>query len=318
MSEIPLVFSCNKKFLPYAMVCAVSAVRKTQRKLRLYFLTDDSVTEKDRRDFFKTFRQFENVQAQILDVSKLCSFKDSASSRFPKIVYYRFLIPELLEKEGFEKCIYLDSDMTVLTDIGELFDIPLNGKLLGACRCPFMASHIQKQEKMPDGTLFEEYTGKIVKKKENYFISACLVFNLKEIRERGKGFWEKAKKMDGTFLYCPDQDILNMVFENEVYFLPPEWCCSPTGTEGEALPEAKILHAKMWTASFHLSDDVWFRDLKFTPYCYRIRAEYLALLFERSINNVLRPAKDGIIKSFLLFSWHFFAALASRVLQWRK
>ena len=312
MVEIPLVLTCDRKYLPYTTVCAVSAVRKTKRRILLYVLTDESVTAKERKAFLETFAPFDNVKAEIIDVSGIAPFRDSAFPQFPKIVYYRFLIPQLLEGKNVEKCIYLDSDMTVLADIGELFDTPLHGKLLGVCRDPVMAEQIGKQKKLPDGRTWLEYVQSIVKKPENYFVSACLVLNLKEIRARGQDLWEKAMHMDGTNFYCPDQDILNMVFEDEVTFLPTAWCCSPPETEGASVPEAKILHVKMWTASLHPSDDIWFRDLKFTPYYYRVRAEYLALLFERSVNNVLRPPRHGAVKSVLLFVWYFLAALAAR------
>lgn len=43
---------------------------------------------------------------------------------------YRFLIPEICNYQG--KAIYLDSDMVCLSDIGELFDTPMNG-------CSFLA-----------------------------------------------------------------------------------------------------------------------------------------------------------------------------------
>ena len=38
---------------------------------------------------------------------------------------YRYLIPQLCDYQG--KAIYMDSDIICLTDIGELFDTPLNG-----------------------------------------------------------------------------------------------------------------------------------------------------------------------------------------------
>jgi lipopolysaccharide biosynthesis glycosyltransferase len=43
---------------------------------------------------------------------------------------YRYLIPQICDRQG--KAIYIDSDIICLTDIGELFDTPLNG-------CDFLA-----------------------------------------------------------------------------------------------------------------------------------------------------------------------------------
>ena len=44
---------------------------------------------------------------------------------FTEFSLYRFLIPQLCNFEG--RAIFLDSDMVCLTDIGELFDMPMNG-----------------------------------------------------------------------------------------------------------------------------------------------------------------------------------------------
>lgn len=318
MSEIILVLTCNKNFLPYAAVCAISAIRKTKRKILLYVLTDESVKEKEKKEFLQIFTQFENADVKVLDVSPMASFRDSATAKYPKIVYYRILIPLLFEKEKFSRCIYLDTDTTVLTDIGELFDIDLEGKSLGACVCSVMEEKIKKHILLANGKYAEDYVKSLVREPEKYFISACLLYDLDKLRKENLQAVYKAMAMDGTDYFCPDQDILNIVYEGKVKLLPQSWCCTPKDTEGAELPEAKILHTKMWSSHLHLSDDVWFRDLKFTPYYYRIRAEYLALLFERSINNVLRPAKDGIVKSFLFFSGHFFLALLKRLQQWRK
>ena len=318
-NDIVLVLTCDRNFLRYAAVCAVSAIRKTQRKILLYLLTDDSVTEKDKNIFTGIFTQFKNVKVvKLVDISGKVDFQDSGTAKYPKIVYYRIFIPILFEKENFEKCIYLDTDTTILSDIGELFDTDLEGNFLGVCRCPVMDEKIRKQILLPNGEYAVEYVKKLVRKPENYFISACILYNLVEIRKNGMALVHKAMQMDGTNFFCPDQDILNVVYEGNVKFLSPSWCCTPTDTEGAALPEAKILHTKMWTGHLHLSDDVWFRDLKLTPYYYPVRAEYLALLFERSINTVLRPEFDGLMKSFFCFSIHLVIAFLKRVFLWKK
>ena len=317
--DIVLVLTCDRNFLRYAAVCAVSAIRKTQRKILLYLLTDDSVTEKDKKTFTGIFTQFENVkEVKVLDISGKVSFRDSGTAKYPKIVYYRMFIPLLFEKENFQRCIYLDTDTTILSDIGELFDTDLEGKLLGVCRCPVMAEKIRKKVLLPNGKYADEYVKSLIRDPENYFISACILYNLAEIRKNGMAPVHKVMQMDGTNFFCPDQDILNTAYEGNVKFLSPSWCCTPADTEGAALPEAKILHTKMWSGHLHLSDDVWFRDLKFTPYYYSVRAEYLALLFERSINNVLRPVSDGLLKSLFCFSMHFIFALLKRVISWKK
>lgn len=107
-------------------------------------------------------------------------------------------IPLLFEKENFQRCIYLDTDTTILSDIGELFDTDLEGKLLGVCRCPVMAEKIRKKVLLPNGKYADEYVKSLIRDPENYFISACILYNLAEIRKNGMAPVHKVMQMDGT------------------------------------------------------------------------------------------------------------------------
>ena len=67
----------------------------------------------------------------VMPMGKVEAFERIAtlSGFFPPANFYRILIPELFPE--LTKAIYLDSDMVVVGDLGELWDIDLGDKLMG-------------------------------------------------------------------------------------------------------------------------------------------------------------------------------------------
>ena len=53
------------------------------------------------------------------------------STTFPQSKYYRYLLPSIVD-DSVKQIIYIDSDTILRGDIGELFDIDLNGNAVAA------------------------------------------------------------------------------------------------------------------------------------------------------------------------------------------
>ena len=86
--------------------------------------------------------------------------------------YFRLFIASLYPQ--YNKAIYLDSDIVVLHDVAELFNIDIGNNLVGAVPDDI----IQKNE------VFQEYVEKVVgvSSYKNYFNAGVLVMNLEELR----------------------------------------------------------------------------------------------------------------------------------------
>ena len=131
-----------------------------------------------------------------------------------RAMYGRFLIPQLFPSE--EKVIYSDVDVVFKSDIRDLFETDLQGKILGAC---------------PE--IFDDNNGCNQKKKERlelgfaheYFSSGLLLINSRLWNESGiQKRIEEAYRQKKEVLICPDQDLLNVVFCNNYKKINNKWC----------------------------------------------------------------------------------------------
>ena len=132
--------------------------------------------------------------------------------------YYRLLIPDTFFT--IDKALYLDSDITVLSDLSKLYNIDIGDNLVGA----IADASVQI---VPE---FITYVNKALKiKKERYFNAGILVMNLKEMRQTHllKRVYELSKTT--AFKVAQDQDLLNVICKDKVTYISPSWNVMPIG-----------------------------------------------------------------------------------------
>lgn len=129
-----------------------------------------------------------------------------------KAAYYRLLLSSVLD---VDKVLYLDCDMVILGDINELYNIDLTNYSLAACidPMPFNNEH-RMQLNLSVGT--------------KTFCSGIMLLNLQYWRQNNSEFLLLSfakKKREPVYLH--DQDVLNYVFQNTWFVLPPKWNRTP-------------------------------------------------------------------------------------------
>ena len=139
------------------------------------------------------------------------------SGHVNRAAYLRLLIPELVP-ENVNRVIYLDTDLVVLDDIQELWEMDLEGKPLGAVPdLGILASSRMRRQK-------EETLG--IEEGELYFNSGVMVMDLKAWRENQYGPQVIRCVEEGNFRHH-DQDGLNKVFQDNWKPLPLRWNVIP-------------------------------------------------------------------------------------------
>ena len=135
------------------------------------------------------------------------------SSYFSRATYYRLFLSDILI--NYDRVIYLDSDLIIQKDPAEMFRMNLENCYLAAghewvCLSPHFRIYLK-------ATL--NWKGDC----KNYFAAGHMVMNLKKIRE--DNLIEKFMKIlrEAQTLRAQDQDVLNLVCQGKVVFLPPEW-----------------------------------------------------------------------------------------------
>lgn len=112
------------------------------------------------------------------------------------------LLPQL------DKVLFLDGDILVMGDLGELYDIDLGSNVLAAMR----------------ELLGEKKKQHVIIGTAHYFNAGVMLLNLKQMREEklgGKIIQLKQQAPD-TWLYA-EQDPFNVVCEGRTHYLHPRW-----------------------------------------------------------------------------------------------
>jgi len=187
----------------YVMPCMVTIASVLQQNVdcRVFVLTEH--LSEDNKAKFKVLA---NYYHQRIDVKEILSSMVSGlneSNRFPKSIYFRFLLPEILPEA--DRVLYLDCDILVRENILDFYNTDLNGLACAAI----------EDQRGDDITIHNR-----ILMFSKYFNSGVLLMNLKYWREHNV----TQQLIDYLHQYperCwfPDQDALNAVLEGKVKFM---------------------------------------------------------------------------------------------------
>lgn len=133
---IPVAFFADLNYFPYVAV-AVRSIVETASPENVYdvlVFTDADVRTPILERLLDVTRGCSNVSLRlvVLDAADLLSIKGLFVGRLSSMVYGRLLLPTLLA--DYRRAIYLDVDVVVREDLGNLFAIDLKGCLVGAVK----------------------------------------------------------------------------------------------------------------------------------------------------------------------------------------
>lgn len=217
---IPVVFAADDNYVPQLTTTVYSAMKNADP----HYFYDVTVLQRniawDKQERLRGFfKQFPNMNLRFTNVDReLAGYDLSTNNAHISVeTYYRFLIQKVLP--FYDKVLYLDSDIIINGDIAKLYNIDLQGKMLGAIRdIDFLANLNVKHGKRMG------YAQTVLKMKNpyDYFQAGVLVLNTKAMREHYtiKQWLTYASNPD--FIYN-DQDVLNAHCEGNVLYLPWEW-----------------------------------------------------------------------------------------------
>jgi len=146
-------------------------------------------------------------------------------SHFATPTYFRLLIPDLFP--NFSKIVYIDSDVVVDKDPSRLFEFA-NDSCVAAAKDIIFAGFTRKgvpstleTGSLPAEKYAESYLG--LSRVSSYFQAGVLVMNLDKIRLERRLSRDGVGALLGRPLWFLDQDVLNIVFGDDVEYLPNEF-----------------------------------------------------------------------------------------------
>ena len=209
--NIPIFLASDENYAKYMAVTMASIFTNTEEFIEFYIL-DGGIKEETKRKIeeLKNIKSNFSIEFITVDMSLFENFPTVA--HFTSSMYSRYLIPEL--KPTINKAIYMDVDVIVNGDIKELYTVDLANYPIAAT--PYLSEFEDSEN--PWCNSIKKRLG--INKNSKYFTSGLLLMDCDYLRTHNikKVLFEKTKEK-ADILLCPDQDVMNIVFENNYKIL---------------------------------------------------------------------------------------------------
>ena len=290
---IPVVFCFDANFVNYAAVATFSAFSHSKSKLKIYWVIPSEAESATVPIKELLGKKGVDISIQIASDQLFSDWKEQGHIK--KAAYQRLLIPNTIPDT---KIIYLDCDLIVQADLGELFKIDMASSSVGGV----YDAMAEKYSLMPkqDG--------------DPYINSGVMLLNLESLRKNR--FIDRCTELYYQFIkeitFC-DQCIINKYSEGQKVLIDPCWnyyffiCHNLEMSPSEASTEfqgAKILHfvgpIKPWSVNCppHLGDYWW-------EWAHRLnlpnleRQPYASLTVKKIKRGIIKRVRDSINKRVL-------------------
>ncbi|MCR5413821.1 MAG: glycosyltransferase, partial [Kiritimatiellae bacterium] len=265
--NIPVVFSADAAFLPYLRAAMDSAVACTRSGNLDMIVLHPGLDGSAMRDFAAVYEGRDGVSVRFLDVAAspcgglFASFK---KGDFPVNACYRLALADLLPAYG--KVVYLDADIAVKRDLGELLAVDTGDCLVAAANDEGILNFVRDNPAYAGFARahgFSDWT--------SYVNSGVLVMNLDELRKGDFAGRMLKIAVDDPDWFC-DQDALNFVCRGRIKPLDRRWNVQlgvaavrrRVASSGE---DAFLLHysgpQKPWSRPEHLFAHEWWNACGF-------------------------------------------------------
>ena len=297
---IPIAFASSDYFVPYLAV-TIQSIIEHNNSLYNYDLVvfNKDISKNNRILLNKMLDNYDNFHIRFVNVSNIFSHLSLYTPGHVSIeTYFRLIIP--LYMQSYDKILFLDSDLCILEDVANLYNIDIGDNAVAATEECLMSALVGIHGQWVVDYMHDKLGLKNIDK---YFQAGVMIMNIKKFIKNSYSY--TLLKMVNEFDYnIVDQDAMNELLNGEIYWLPNEWNYPPLQkhmkevdylgnmsdyirTKYLAVKNPKILHfadrEKPW---FYPDEDyaaVWWDIAKKTPYYELI----IKNMFEQSLKNTI-------------------------------
>lgn len=256
---IPIFFAVDDGYIPFLAVTLQSITdHSTEEYYYVIKILYTNISEENKEKINKYTK--ENINIEFVDLNYYIEkVKGKLYTRdyFSMTTYFRLFISNLYPQ--YNKAIYLDSDIVLLTDVANLYNEDIGDNLVGA-----VPDDIIQQNKV-----FQEYVEKVVgvASYKNYFNAGMLIMNLDQLRKNK--FQEKFLYLLETVKYSvvQDQDYLNRICKGRVKLLDMTWNVMPNATKDVNEEDIKLIHYNYQYKPWH------YDNIPFSKYFWDLAKE---------------------------------------------
>ena len=210
---IPVAFCFNDNYFigGYITIFSMLENANINTKYEIYIIY--SSLSKENMEKLNAFKDKYNININYID-SRYNLNNSNTNARFSKEVYYRLLIPWLIN--DYDKILYLDSDLIIDGDLYDLYNLDIGDSLIAGSIASSLILTVEK--------VYPNFFEKFYLDKKEYVNSGVLIINSKKFREMN--LLDLLLKYSKNKYIFVDQDILNIVCKNNKYIFNPKYNCS--------------------------------------------------------------------------------------------
>ena len=255
LENIPIFFTIDDGYTPFLAVALQSLIENASKNYNYCIkVLHTNVCEEHKKQIKKY--ECENVNIEFVDLSYYIEkVKDKLYTRdyYTNTTYFRLFLPELYPQ--YDKVVYLDSDIIVVGDISELYNVDMGTNLITAA----------PDDIIQYNKVFQDYAELVVgvAKYQHYFNAGVLLMNLDQLRKFK--FQEKFLYLLGTvkFSVAQDQDYLNRLCKGRTTLISHDWNVMPYVNEETKKEDIKLIH-------YNFAYKPWpFEDVTYNEYFWK-------------------------------------------------
>lgn len=267
LKEIPIFFAVDDNYTPFLVVSIRSLIENSSKNYSYSIKILYTSISEEHKLSIKSLEK-ENISIEFVDLNYyIAKIQDKLYTRdyYSKTTYFRLFIPDLYPQ--YDKALYLDSDIVILSDIANLYNIDVKNNLVAAA----------PDEVIQNTKVFQDYAEKVVgvASYKNYFNAGVLLMNLDELRK--SNFQEKFLRLLETikFSVAQDQDYLNRLCKGRVTLVDGSWNKMPMFSSEEIKGEKlDLIHYNLAYKPWHF-EDITYKDYFWN---YAKQTEYFDLI----------------------------------------
>ena len=214
MNNIPVVFASDNNYIVPTIVSITSMLKnKNQDTFYNIFILDSGIANDNKAKF--TWDEFlDHYKINFIPIDLTEIENKNCYGTWTPVIYAKYFICDLLPE--FNKCLWLDSDTIILSDLSQLFNTELNDNYLGAVKSPLTNYNVSAEKHSYLSR--DEYSLKCIN-------VGMLVLNLKMLRELGGGSFFMEKTIETISLLPPgslvtEQDMFTKLLSDRIVYLP--------------------------------------------------------------------------------------------------
>lgn len=215
-NNVPIAISCSDEYVKYLSVLLQSIIDYSDESNNYDILILNKGIGERNQTLIKKQCESNNISVRFISTTEYIEGGNFYTKGLSIEAYFRMFLTDIMY--NYDKTIYLDVDTHTLIDVAELFNIDIGQNYIAAAvDVNIVASYVAENHWKP-------YIDDVLKLDNpyEYVQSGVMLLNLKKLREDFSLEYliEVSTSYDWR-LY--DQDVLNYLCKNNIYFLPPEY-----------------------------------------------------------------------------------------------